>query len=73
MVIVWQREQLADHEERVCRLEATLEEHRKSPPEKGTKSLIVQNYKEKEAYLTYEVILFSSCEWMVDSINMISR
>ncbi|XP_030758159.1 exchange factor for Arf-6 isoform X3 [Sitophilus oryzae] len=49
------REQLADHEERVLRLEAMLEEHRKSPPEKGSKSLIVQNYKEKETYLKFEI------------------
>jgi PH/SEC7 domain-containing protein len=52
---VLQREQLRDHEERVLRLEAELEEHRKSPPEKGSKSLVVQNYKEKEAYLNFEV------------------
>lgn len=37
------------------RLEATLDEHRRSPPEKGSKSQVVQNYKEKEAYLNYEV------------------
>lgn len=50
-----QREQLRDTEERVVRLEAELEEHRKAPPERGSKSLVVQNYKEKEVYLTYEV------------------
>ncbi|XP_049821015.1 PH and SEC7 domain-containing protein-like isoform X3 [Aethina tumida] len=61
------REQLADHEERVCRLEATLEEHRKSPPEKGTKSLIVQNYKEKEAYLTYEIKRYKTYSYMLRS------
>lgn len=37
------------------RLEAMLDEHRRSPPEKGSKSQVVQNYKEKEAYLNYEV------------------
>lgn len=38
------------------RLESMLEEHKKNPPEKGAKSLTIQNYKEKEAYLTFEVI-----------------
>lgn len=52
-----QREQLRDHEERVVRLEADLDDHRKSPPEKGAKSLVVQNYKEKDVYLNYEVII----------------
>ncbi|CAH2002017.1 unnamed protein product [Acanthoscelides obtectus] len=49
------REQLTDHEERVMRLESMLEEHRRSPPEKGAKSQVVQNYKEKEVYLNYEL------------------
>lgn len=49
------REQLRDHEERVIRLENELEDHRRSPPEKGSKSLIVHNYKEKENYLNFEV------------------
>lgn len=38
------------------RLESMLEEHKKNPPEKGAKSLTIQNYKEKEAYLIFEVI-----------------
>lgn len=50
-----QREQLRDHEERVFRLENELEEHRRMPPERGSKSLVIQNYKEKEVYLNYEV------------------
>lgn len=50
-----QREQLADHEDRVQKLELALEEHRKNPPERSAKSLVVQNYKEKDAYLQYEV------------------
>ncbi|XP_044756583.1 PH and SEC7 domain-containing protein isoform X1 [Coccinella septempunctata] len=49
------REQLRDHEERVTRLEAELDEHRRCQPEKGSKSLVIQNYKEKENYLNYEV------------------
>lgn len=51
-----QREQLRDHEERVSKLEAELEEHRRHPPERGAKALTVQNYKEKDAYLHHEVI-----------------
>lgn len=57
-ILLMQREQLRDHEERVARLETELDEHRKSPPEKGAKSLAIQNYKEKEAYLNYEVFFF---------------
>lgn len=53
-----QHEQLRDTEERVIRLEAELEDHRKTPPERGSKSLVIQNYKEKEAYLIYEVDFF---------------
>nr|XP_022909229.1 exchange factor for Arf-6 isoform X2 [Onthophagus taurus] len=53
------RDQLRDHEERVTRLASELEEHRKAPPERGAKSLIVQNYKEKVAYLTYELQRYS--------------
>jgi PH/SEC7 domain-containing protein len=61
------REQLRDHEERVLRLEAELEEHRKSPPEKGSKSLVVQNYKEKEAYLNFEVKRYRTYSYMLRS------
>ncbi|XP_063907205.1 PH and SEC7 domain-containing protein-like isoform X5 [Zophobas morio] len=61
------REQLRDHEERVLRLEAELEEHRKSPPDKGSKSLVVQNYKEKEAYLTFEVKRYRTYSYILRS------
>ncbi|CAH0552778.1 unnamed protein product, partial [Brassicogethes aeneus] len=61
------REQLADHEERVYRLEATLDEHRKNPPEKGSKSLVVQNYKEKEAYLNFELKRYKTYSYMLRS------
>lgn len=50
-----QREQLQDHEEMVLRLEAELEQHRRHTPERGAKALSQQNYKEKDAYLHYEV------------------
>ncbi|CAG2058851.1 unnamed protein product, partial [Timema podura] len=50
------RDQLRDHEDRVQRLEAELDDHRRHPPDKNTKSLSIQNYKEKDAYLHYEVL-----------------
>ncbi|KAK6633570.1 hypothetical protein RUM44_004177 [Polyplax serrata] len=49
------REQLADHEDRVQKLELALEEHRRDPPDRSSKPLFVQNYKEKDAYLLYEI------------------
>lgn len=48
-----QRDQLASHEEQVTKLENTITEHKQgSVPTKG---LALQNYREKEAYLQYEV------------------
>ncbi|XP_050509726.1 PH and SEC7 domain-containing protein isoform X2 [Diabrotica virgifera virgifera] len=61
------REQLADHEERVMRLGAMLDDHRRSPPEKGSKSQVIQNYKEKEAYLTYELKRYKTYSLMLRS------
>lgn len=44
-----------NHEEKVSQLEAMLADHKKGPiPNKG---LPLQNYKEKETYLQYEVNL----------------
>jgi PH/SEC7 domain-containing protein len=51
------REQLSDHEERVAQLEQDLHEHRANPPSSKAKSVIVDNYKEKDAYLHFEVLL----------------
>lgn len=49
-----QREQLASHEEQVAKIEDTVADHKRgSVPTKG---LALQNYREKEAYLQYEVI-----------------
>lgn len=42
------------------RLENELDDHHKFPPERGAKSLIIQNFKEKENYLNYEVSFFFS-------------
>lgn len=50
-----QRDQLASHEEQVAKLESSLAEHKSgSVPTKG---LNLQNHREKEAYLQYEVSL----------------
>lgn len=41
------------------RLEALLDEHRKSPLDKNSKTQVLQNYKEKEDYLNFEVCYVS--------------
>lgn len=48
-----QREQLASHEQQVEKLENVLQEHRSTLV--PTKGLAMQNHKEKETYLQYEV------------------
>jgi PH and SEC7 domain-containing protein len=53
-----QREQLRDHEERVARMESELDDHRKNVPERGAKALTVQNHKEKDAFMQFEVIFY---------------
>lgn len=54
-VFFFQREQLRDHEQRVIRLEAELEELR-SITERGAKGANLHNNREKEAFLHYEVL-----------------
>ncbi|XP_011303064.1 PH and SEC7 domain-containing protein 2 isoform X2 [Fopius arisanus] len=61
------REQLRDHEERVNRLEGELEEHRRHPPERGAKALTVQNYKEKDTYLHYELKRYKTYAYLLRS------
>ncbi|XP_076629899.1 exchange factor for Arf 6 isoform X7 [Colletes latitarsis] len=61
------REQLRDHEERVNKLEAELEEHRRHPPERGAKALTVQNYKEKDAYLHHELKRYKTYAYLLRS------
>lgn len=52
-MLVLQKEQLESHELQLAQLEQELNEHKKGPiPSKG---LPLQNYKEKESYLQYEV------------------
>lgn len=61
------REQLRDHEEMVQRLEAELETHRRHIPERGAKALTVQNYKEKDAYLHYELKRYKTYAYTLKS------
>lgn len=49
------RDQLLDHEERVAQLEQELHDHRANPPSSKAKSAVVASYREKDAYLHYEV------------------
>lgn len=49
------RDQLLDHEERVAQLEQELHEHRANPPPSKAKSATVNCYREKDAYLHFEV------------------
>lgn len=67
-VFFFQREQLRDHDDRVNKLEAELDEHRRHPPERGAKALAVQNYKEKDAYLHYEVRIGLRCSSTATSV-----
>lgn len=50
----WQREQLREHEDTLRQLEVELDVHKKKPPERGTKSIVLQFYKEKESHLLEE-------------------
>ncbi|XP_043479328.1 PH and SEC7 domain-containing protein isoform X1 [Leptopilina heterotoma] len=61
------REQLRDHEERVNKLETDLDEHRRHPPEKGSKALTIQNYKEKDAYLQHELKRYKTYAYLLRS------
>ncbi|BES87813.1 arf6 guanine nucleotide exchange factor [Nesidiocoris tenuis] len=49
------RDQLRDHENMVQRLETELDQHRKHPPERGAKQLVLYNFREKDNYLQYEL------------------
>lgn len=49
----FQREQLGSHEEQVNKLENTLADHKRDTM--PTKGLALQNYREKEAFLQFEV------------------
>jgi hypothetical protein len=51
-----QRDQLKSHEEQVAKLESETAEHKQGTV--PTKGLALQNYREKEAYLQYEVRYF---------------
>lgn len=59
------REQLASHEEQVNKLENLLAEHKRSTI--PTKGLALQNYKEKEAYLLYELKRYKTYYYLLSS------
>ncbi|XP_044727264.1 PH and SEC7 domain-containing protein isoform X2 [Chrysoperla carnea] len=61
------REQLRDHEDRVVKLELELEEHRKNQPERSAKALAIQNYKEKDTYLHYELKRYKTYAYLLRS------
>lgn len=52
------RDQLLDHEERAGQLEQELIEHRANPPKPRAKSAVINYYREKDAYLHFEVRAF---------------
>lgn len=52
-----QREQLREHEDTLRQLEVEIDIHKKKPPERGSKHITLQFYKEKEAHLNEEVKL----------------
>lgn len=49
------REQLADHETRLMRLNQELEDHMLKHPERGLSKRILNQFAEKQSYLEYEV------------------
>ncbi|XP_059468514.1 PH and SEC7 domain-containing protein isoform X2 [Neocloeon triangulifer] len=61
------REQLRDHEERVALLENELDEHRRHVPERGAKSLSIQNHREKDAFLQYELKRYKTYAYLLRS------
>jgi PH/SEC7 domain-containing protein len=50
------RDQLMDHEERVTQLEQEMIDHRANPPPAKAKSAAIATYREKDAYLHFEVL-----------------
>jgi len=54
--VVLQREQISHQEKMAAYFERELLEHRKDPPEKGSRSRLIQEYCHKESYLKSEVV-----------------
>jgi len=54
-IYLFKREQLREHEDTLRQLEVELDIHKKKPPERGTKNISLQFYKEKESHLLEEV------------------
>ena len=62
LVSCHQKDQLAQHQNYLAQLENDLAENSKHPPEKGSKSRIIQDYLEKETYLQFEVSLIHQAD-----------
>ncbi|XP_034245374.1 PH and SEC7 domain-containing protein-like isoform X2 [Thrips palmi] len=61
------REQLRDHEERVVRLEAELEDMRKSEKDKSNKSLNSHSHRERDMFLTHELKRYKTYAYLLRS------
>ncbi len=65
------RDQLLDHEERVTQLEQELLDHRANPLSKKAKSTVISSYREKDAFLHFEVLIISLALLCFRSIQFI--
>ncbi|XP_029343500.1 PH and SEC7 domain-containing protein 2 isoform X2 [Acyrthosiphon pisum] len=61
------REQLREHEDTLRQLEVELEIHKKKPPERGTKNITLQFYKEKESHLLEEYKRYKTYVYLLRS------
>ncbi|XP_070491117.1 PH and SEC7 domain-containing protein isoform X2 [Chironomus tepperi] len=59
------RDQLASHEEQVTKLESEITEHKQGTV--PTKGLALQNYREKEAYLQFELKRYKTYVYLLSS------
>ncbi|VVC25942.1 Sec7 domain, alpha orthogonal bundle,PH domain-like,Sec7 domain,Pleckstrin homology domain,PDZ [Cinara cedri] len=61
------REQLREHEDTLRQLEVELDIHKKKPPERGSKNITLQFYKEKEVHLFDEVKRYKTYVYLLKS------
>ncbi|XP_045213912.1 PH and SEC7 domain-containing protein 1-like isoform X2 [Mercenaria mercenaria] len=61
------QDQLRSIEERLQQTELDLQEHRQFPPEKGSKSSVIQHFLEKENYLIYEIGRLKTYAYLLQS------
>ncbi|XP_015366414.1 PREDICTED: PH and SEC7 domain-containing protein 2 [Diuraphis noxia] len=61
------REQLREHEDTLRQLEVELDNHKKKPPERGTKNITLQFYKEKESHLMEEYKRYKTYVYLLRS------